>query len=509
MGTMHRAHRRNHMPDKLSANMLYNYVKCPHRLTLDLFGDYSKQDPISSFVKLLWEKGTDFEKQVIENLQIPFLDLHSYSRIEKEKRTKEAIDNGVELIYSGRIGAGNLIGEPDLLRRSGDGYISGDIKSGSGLEGESDLSEGKPKLHYTVQLALYTDILERLDISAGRNPFIWDIHGREIEYNLNSPQSTRNPESWWSKYKNYLEAVSKISNHDLKTLPAYSGICKLCQWRTYCLKCLRKSNDLTLIPELGRSKRDVMINYLDSVAELAQANLNQFQKGEKTIFPRVGRDTLQKFQTRALLLSKSGSKPYLKSQITLSEAPTELFFDIETDPMRDICYLHGFLERRNGDNSSERYVAFFSDQPNEQEEKRAFSQAWEFIQKSIPCVNYYYSPYEKNQWKKLQGKYPEVMSEDDIVKMFNPEHAVDLYHDVVKKKTEWPTNDYSIKTLASYLGFHWRDESPSGAESIEWYHRWVETGDANIKKRILKYNEDDCIATRVLLDGICLLPLQI
>ncbi|GAI46664.1 unnamed protein product, partial [marine sediment metagenome] len=134
------------------------------------------------------------------------------------------------------------------------GYISGDIKSGSGLEGESDLSEGKPKLHYTVQLALYTDILERLDISAGRNPFIWDIHGREIEYDLNSSQSTRNPESWWSKYQNCLEAVSKIANHDLKTLPAYSGICKLCQWRTYCLKYLRKANDLTLIPELGRSK---------------------------------------------------------------------------------------------------------------------------------------------------------------------------------------------------------------------------------------------------------------
>jgi len=440
------------MPDKLSANMLYNYVKCPHRLTLDLFGDYSKQDPISSFVKLLWEKGTDFEKQVIENLQIPFLDLHSYSRIEKEKRTKEAIDNGVELIYSGRIGAGNLIGEPDLLRRSGDGYISGDIKSGSGLEGGSDSSEGKPKLHYTVQLALYTDILERLGISTGRNPFIWDIHGREIEYNLNSPQSTRNPESWWSKYKSCLEEVSKIANYKLKTLPAYSGICKLCQWRTYCFKCLRKANDLTLIPELGRSKRDVMINHVGSVAKLAQANLNQFQKGKKTIFPRVGRDTLEKFQERAILLSKSGSKPYLKSQITLPDAPIELFFDIETDPMRDICYLHGFLERRNRGTNTEQYVAFFSDQPDEQEEKRAFSQAWEFIQKSMPCVIYYYSPYEKTQWKKLQGKYPEVMSEDDIIKMFNPEYAVDLYLSVVKKKTEWPTNDYSIKTLASYLG---------------------------------------------------------
>ncbi|MBU4562446.1 TM0106 family RecB-like putative nuclease [bacterium] len=495
------------MPDKLSANMLYNYVKCPHRLTLDLFGDNSKQDPISSFVKLLWEKGTDFEKQVIKGLEIPFLDLSFYSGIEKEKRTKEAIDNGVELIYSSRISTGNLIGEPDLLRRDGNGYISGDIKSGSGLEGESDLSEGKPKIHYTVQLALYTDILERLGISAGRNPFIWDIHGREIEYDLNSPQSTRKLESWWNKYKSCLEEVSKIANHDLKTLPAYSGICKLCHWRTYCLKCLRKANDLTLIPELGRSKRDVMINHLGSVAELAQANLNQFQKGGKTIFPRVGRDTLEKFQERAILLSKSGSKPYLKGQITLPEADLELFFDIETDPMRDICYLHGFLERRNRDTNIERYVAFFSDQPNEQEEKLAFRQAWEFIQKSMPCVIYYYSHYEKTQWKKLQEKYPDVMSEDDIVKMFNPEYAVDLYHDVVKKKTEWPTNDYSIKTLASYLGFHWRDESPSGAESIEWYHRWVETGDENIKKRILKYNEDDCIATRVLLEGIHKLPL--
>ena len=47
----------------------------------------------------------------------------------------------------------------------------------------------------------------------------------------------------------------------------------------------------------------------------------------------------------------------------------------------------------------------------------------------------------------------------------------------------------------------------SGAESIEWYNRWVETGDVNIKKRILKYNEDDCIATRVLLEWIHKLPL--
>lgn len=38
---------------------------------------------------------------------------------------------------------------------------------------------------------------------------------------------------------------------------------------------------------------------------------------------------------------------------------------------------------------------------------------------------------------------------------------------------------------------------------IEWYHRWVELGDPEIRRRILDYNEDECVATRILLlDGI-------
>jgi predicted RecB family nuclease len=48
-----------------------------------------------------------------------------------------------------------------------------------------------------------------------------------------------------------------------------------------------------------------------------------------------------------------------------------------------------------------------------------------------------------------------------------PDAAVDLYLDVVRSETEWPTYDYSIKTLATYLNFKWRDKEPSGAASIE------------------------------------------
>jgi hypothetical protein len=71
-------------------------------------------------------------------------------------------------------------GVPDLLRKEEGGYVAGDIKSGAGEEGGSEVENGKPKVHYAVQVALYTDILEKLGRSSGRKPFIWDIHGAEL-----------------------------------------------------------------------------------------------------------------------------------------------------------------------------------------------------------------------------------------------------------------------------------------------------------------------------------------
>ena len=78
---------------------------------------------------------------------------------------------------------------------------------------------------------------------------------------------------------------------------------------------------------------------------------------------------------------------------------------------------------------------------------------------------------------------------------------IDLYK-VVREYTEWPCQNLSIKTLAVYCGFQWRDESPSGAASIEWYRRWLETGDPAIRARIADYNEDDCLATGVIVDAL-------
>jgi predicted RecB family nuclease len=471
---------------------------------MDLYADPADRDDVSPFVQLLWDRGFAHEQAVIAALTVPFVDLSSFSGEEKERLTLEAMDRGEPLIYSGRISRDGLLGIPDLLRKEAGGYVAGDIKSGSGEEGASEDEDGKPKVHYAVQVALYTDILEQLGRSAGRRAFIWDVLGTEVPYDLNVLYGVRNPRSLWQEYQKCLEEVRAIATGAEKSAPAYSSVCKNCVWYSACIAVLEETNDLTLIPFLGRTLRDTMNRQLATVRELAEINPDGFitDKGKKTVFPGLGPDRLRKMQARAVLLVTKDSKPYLSGPVSLPITSRELFFDIEVDPMRDVCYLHGFVERNGGDNGSEKFVAFFADNPTPQEEEKAFAAAWAYMQTSKPCMIYYYSKYERTIYRKLRTKYPNVCSEADVEALFDPTQAVDLYFDVVLKSTEWPTRDFSIKTLAKHLGFSWRDTHPSGAASIEWFHRWVETQDPEIRQRILDYNEDDCRATRVLLDGV-------
>lgn len=464
---------------------------------MDLFNDPSEKDKVSPFVKLLWERGALYESEVVGNLKLPFVDFSSSTGDEKERLTREAMERGEPLIYSGRVSAADLLGEPDLLRKEGTRYIAGDIKSGAGEEGPED--DPKPKPHYAVQLGLYTDILEKLKLSAGRRAFVWDIHGQEVIYDFMTSYGVRTPRTLWQDYEKVLSVVRAILQRTEATLAAYAtSECKLCHWHTICLKRLEEANDLTLIPGLGRSKRDSMYAQVATIQDLANCNVDKFITGKKTIFPGIGPDSIKKFHARAQLLTHSG-KPYLREPISLPHTNKEVFFDIEHDPFGEVCYLHGFIEREG---ETERYIAFFVDEATLAGEGEAFAKAWDYMKAAKPCLIYYYSKYERSAYRKLRERHPHVCTEVELESLFDQAQSIDLYYDVVLKATEWPTRDFSLKTIAKYLGFKWRDPDPSGAASIEWFHRWRQDRDPEIKQRILDYNEDDCRATMVLLDGI-------
>jgi predicted RecB family nuclease len=485
---------------RITASMLYSYTTCPHRVHLDLYGDPAERDEVSPFVELLWDRGHLFERETIEALELPFLNLRDVPRDEREEATLRAMRGGVDLIYGGRISHGRLLGEPDLLRRAAGGYEPGDIKSGAGVEGRSEDSEGKPKPHYAVQLALYSDILQESGLARSKSAFVWDIHGDEVVYDLSTSRGPRVRSTMWDEYLEALADVEEIVDRRAATKPGLRSECSLCHWRSHCRREIVAADDLTLISELGTSTRDKFPPQIATVGDLAHTRLSDLVSGGKSTIPGVGEKVLRKLHARAALQKQDAPSPYFTDEVRLPESRVELFFDVETDPFRDLCYLHGFVERTDG--TPERYVAFFADEAFEEAERDAFADAWAFVRERPDAAVYYYSHYERTTWKKLAGRFPEVASEDEVLARFAEDRFVDLYSDVVKSRMIWPTTSLSLKELARFLGFAWRDTDPSGAGSIQWFHQWVETGDPSVRRRILEYNEDDCRATRVLVDAL-------
>ncbi|MFA6548250.1 MAG: TM0106 family RecB-like putative nuclease [Candidatus Magasanikbacteria bacterium] len=491
----------------ITASNLYDYLQCPHRVWRDIYGPRDEKiKETNPFVQLLWDKGVQYEKKVIDQIG-DFLDLSKGNLEERFAKTITAMKSKTPLIYQGVLMVDNLAGIPDLLRLMPDGsYLPIDIKSGMGVQGvdEENEEEGKLKKSYAVQLALYCDALIRLGFENKKTALIFDIAGNEVEYNLENPIGKINKMTFWELYEDALAKVSALIENKTQNKPAMAGICKLCPWYASCKKWTEKTDDPTCLFYLGRSKRDTLSQDagINTVQDLLTANVDDLmkqRKGDKNFLKGIAEKTMETIITRANILRKI-KKPIVYGKIDFPQVDYELFFDIEDDPTQEFVYLHGVYERSpNG----ERFLDFTAKEISATAEKQAWADFWRYTQ-SLPENNfavYYYSHHEKTTYKRMQKKYSDVISADEVESFFDNPNVIDLYQ-IVLKNTDWPVGSYSLKALAQYLGFSWRDKTPSGALSIQWFNDYIKTKDERILNRILLYNEDDCRATMVLRDGI-------
>jgi len=492
----------------ITASKLYDYLQCQHRPWRDIWGPQDEKiKETNPFVEMLWQKGIKHEKEVIENIG-EYLDLSEGGIEYRFEKTLQAMRNKIPLIYQGVLIADNLCGVPDLIQRLPDNsYIPIDIKSGMGVEGadEENGDDGKPKKHYAVQLALYSDVLNRLGLTNKRQGVIYDIDSNQVLYNLDDQQGVRNKVTFWELYEDVRENVALLVENKSQNKPAYAGICKLCPWYNSCKKWVVDTDDLTGMFYMGRSWRDIInqdlgITKIEDILKVDVDELLDKKKRDKNFLRNIGDRRLNSFISRAKVI-KNIKKPVAYDKIEFPKVKIELFFDIEDDPTQEFVYLHGVYERSP---EGERFLDFTARELTPEAEKKAWSDFWQYI-KNLPENNYsvyYYSHHEKTTYKKMQIKFPEVITDEEVENFFSNPNVIDLYTDVVLKKTDWPLPSYSIKELAVYLGFEWRDKTPSGALSIQWFNDYIENKDEKILKRILQYNEDDCRATMILKDAL-------
>lgn len=479
----------------VTPSILQAHLDCEHRTWMDAFGDQNQKRAISAFQQMLFDEGLLHERRLVDEAGrgTAVVDLSELRREAKDAATRDWIAKGAPLIYQGRLAAGTLVGEPDLLRREGVGYVPIDIKSGAALE-----DDGSPKLKYGVQIALYVELLEANGTAAGAYGYIWDRHGHEIRYDVDAPITENPPVTLRSEYQRLRAAVEPVLDGRRRTEPAAGACCKPCVWKPCCHEELEQRDDLTLLSELGRSKRAALRDAFPTVQALASADLGPYLKKKGSPFPRIGADTLKTLQAKARLAKDPNPEPFFREAFALPTADVELFFDIEDCTLRDIVYLHGFVIRETGSKGKESFLGIFAEGVDADAERGAFAQAIEVFRSfpSAPVVHF--SMHERTKYRELQRRYPDVCSAAEVEALFQEGRAVDLYK--AAQKSIWPTRENSVKALAQYCGFEWRDENPSGAASVEWFHRYVTEGDEALKQRILDYNEDDCRAMRVVLD---------
>ena len=62
-----------------------------------------------------------------------------------------------------------------------------------------------------------------------------------------------------------------------------------------------------------------------------------------------------------------------------------------------------------------------------------------------------------------------------------------------------PLKNYSLKTVANWIGFKWKENNVSGSKALFWWIKYKETSNKSFLEKIIKYNQDDCLATLSIL----------
>jgi len=117
-----------------------------------------------------------------------------------------------------------------------------------------------------------------------------------------------------------------------------------------------------------------------------------------------------------------------------------------------------------------------------------YREFFEFLERYEGCVLYHYGPFERVHIRAAMerlGVSPDVRFVDVL--------------SLIRKHTAFPTISQSLKDIANYLGFEWRDETDA-QETIVLYLRYLEERDEALLRRIMRYNEDDVRATKVIKD---------
>jgi uncharacterized protein len=478
---------------RVTDDMLLNFQRCKRRAFLDIHGSTEHRDPPSDYLLKLHQDSLAHQQSVFVDYPSQEPDYPRHDWDTGADATLELMQRGVERIVRGvlqveLVPGVRVLSRPKLLVRQDGHSIFGDW-----YYAPVDIKLGKrPKLDYQVIAAFHAYILS--EIQGVWPDTSWLILRQRGAYAVNLSEQV-------PRMEGVLEnCVRMLTASDEPEVFISRNRCDLCHWFSHCYSIAQSNHHLSLMPGVTPS-RYVHLQELNLTTVVALANSSPDMLAT---LPGFGVQTAHKLvqQARSTLHNQALLSPLLKeddlhalhSGERLPTAPVELYFDIEAAPEQNLIYLHGVLivER---DRQRSMFMPLLAEHSDHEEQ--IWQQFLELVWQYPDAPIFHFCPYEVQTVKRLAATYN---TPDGLIQPLL-HRFIDL-HECVTQTVALPIESYSLKPIARWLGFDWRDQEANGAQSIYWYDQWLNTGDRAHLEAILRYNEDDCRATHHVKDWL-------
>ncbi len=471
----------------LTDDLLLYYKRCRRRAFLDIYGDPTQKDQEQEFLLKLRKDSRAHQQSVLARAphQSPY-----YPRQDWEagaKATLELMQQGTEHISQGVLvmetaQGVTLLSRPDLLIKQTGQSIFGDW-----MYSPANIKLGRrPKPEYQIVTAFSAQLLAAVQEVLPSTACL--ILRRQDSYTVNL-------ERWLPLMQDILsDCMETLLLRQEPEVFISRQKCSLCHWYSGCYAIAQRDQHISLLPGVTPSRyRDLQTLGVTTVESLAKSAISVLEPavGSSEIAEDLVQQAQSTVQNRPLLRQRywtddEMSESFLHTDV-LPTASVELYFDIEAEPELELDYLLGVLviDKRS---QTETFYPFLAEHPSD--EASIWQQFLDLVALYPDAPIFHFADYEVETIKRLARLYnapPRLVK--PLLSRF-----VDVHQRVTQMVT-LPVQSYSLKHLARWLGFEWRDPGITGSQCVCLYDQWLKTGDRSLLDIILRYNEDDCHAT--------------
>jgi predicted RecB family nuclease len=285
------------------------------------------------------------------------------------------------------------------------------------------------------------------------------------------------------KVLSVLEEVRGMVDQNSKAPPVIlNRHCPLCPFRNDCRSQAEESDDLSLLdrmtPKVIRRYHKKGIFTVNQLSYLFRPRRNRKRSRAKTAF---------NLELQALAI-RTG-KIYLQALPDIVPQPATIFLDIEGIPDEQFHYLVGLLVCRGEVRIPH---SFWADV--HEDEPRVWESLRSVLDANPDAAIVHYGSYESRAIVRMGQRY-DTDVEPYLRRMIN-------LNEVIFGRVYFPVRSNSLKVIGGFLGATWTEPDASGLQSLVWRHRWEETHDGGLQAKLIRYNQDDCLALQMLWDEL-------